>query len=119
MALGSMFHVLYDLETSNVWPFTHHVRIPGGPLFPAWEETTLCPWSWLQRLEGFIQQPAFVQRREQRTTLSRSWPLLLDLRWSPWTGFLGLSNPPGSCGQGEALACPPELRTCPQRPPAP
>ena len=26
----------------------------------------LCPWSWLQGLGGFIQQPAFVQRREQR-----------------------------------------------------
>ena len=77
-----------------MWPFTHHVRIPGGPLFPAWEETTLCPWSWLQGLGGFIQQPVFVQRREQRATLSRSWPLLLGLHWPPWTGSLGLRPPP-------------------------
>ena len=32
--------------------------------------------------------------------------------------FRAQASPPDSCGKGEDLTCPPELRTCPQRPPA-
>ena len=50
-------------------------------------------WATVHGVVKSRTRPGNSAHMEQRAALSRSWPLLLGLHWSPWTGSLGLRSP--------------------------
>ena len=87
---------------------------PGSPTLQADSlPTELSGKGWLH-----IKTHLYVEKGAEGSFIQKAGPSF----WActgPLDRLLRAQAPPDSCGKGEALPCPPELRTRPQRPPAP
>ena len=106
---GLLFPPLGDLSDPGIEPVSLESPTLQADSLP----TELSGKGWL-----YIKTHLCAEKGAEGSFIQKAGPSF----WActgPLDRLLRAQAPPDSCGKGEALPCPPELRTRPQRPPAP